>query len=1084
MPPVVHDLASGDLFQTILDGAPSAALDEAFPFFGLDAPAMPLPGPDFIRAAEMHGENPPVTIAGTGRSKHVVYCSPMLHYLYRRALYDEAFRLSVMVKNYPVIAPFLPGHLYPDDTRNFNGGPRENTRIMVIGKHPGQEELATLRNFSGPTSEELYRALSDNGLGPDDLHDWYLTNLVKFPQLDRQSDTLPKAWIQDCLPILHEEIRLCRPDYILCLGSHASKALLGNWAAVSNMAGRVERIAVPISGGYDDIRYHEIKVMASTHPAAVYRRTELYEPFKDQLALFLRLTNGVDIGGEEKDVNHQIIYHERDLRKYVDMVRADPSRWLISVDCEWHGRSPVEPGAFLRTVQISTQHGEGICIVLHYQGGYPAFKPARSRAIEQLKRLLLRDPDAGYYPRVGGHLLRRDLVWLLSVGIDCRKEFAAPDTHMKMRTEGGWDSTLAYHATNEAASFRLSDMSARLTKAPRYDTGVDNWKEAYCKRYGLKAKELEGYGMCPDWLLLPYGAYDADVARRCYLRCADAGGYLDSDWFDNPSWYPYWVAHRASLGFLEMEMTGITMDMDRVAKLSANFSEVRDKLLNDFREKIHWPNFNPESNPQCAAFLFGGRFAYKKVGDQYVPIPPTGATICNFVPIKTTGRRPVDWQQVIKRNEEELWSPSTDKETLGILGHGDDYVHKLAMQLRDIKFVSQALKHVLRPPDVDTQGHHITDAAGKYVYSAGLASYVHADGKLHTRMSQLKETGRAASAAPPLQNLSKRREDDYARILGICGDDGGFAVEPACPYEHVLGRPYYLYPTRTILRASPDHVLVEADLVGAELAVLAWFAGDPVMIDHVERGKLPESDPNHYDIHGQMAVDAFHLDCPPTKTGLKKAGKKGLRVAAKNVNFGIPYGRQALAIARQCREEGVVISVEDTQRLIDMYFEKYAKTIRFIRECQSRVEDPQWLVTAFLRRRRFIRAFDKKVLGEQQRQGQNFPIQGTVADAISRAIDQLWQYREEHAIPFKFLLQIHDAILFEVPIPYLRPFVKEVLPECMIDRVPIWPCRLNGEPIPVDKPYYFGIDTNVQINWGEDIKEAQASALGIALDLI
>ena len=332
-----------------------------------------------------------------------------------------------------------------------------------------------------------------------------------------------------------------------------------------------------------------------------------------------------------------------------------------------------------------------------------------------------------------------------------------------------------------------------------------------------------------------------------------------------------------------------------------------------------------------------------------------------------------------------------------------------------------------------------------------------------------------------MQNLSKKREIDFMRILGGKGDDG--AVEG--DYAHILGQPFYLYPTRTILRASPGCVLVESDLQGAELAMLAWMAKDPVMIDHVERGKLPENDPNHYDIHSQMAVDAFNLDCPATKTGLKKSGRKGPRVAAKNVNFGIPYGRQALAISRQCREEGVVISVGNTQKLIDMYFAKYTQTIRFIEECKRRVEDPQWLATMFLRRRRFVRAFDKTVLGDQERQAQNFPIQGGVADAISRMVDELWQYRLEHPeILFRFLLQIHDAILFEVPVACLTRFCREVLPECMVNRVPIWPRRLDGTRVDATEPYHFGIDMEVQLNWGEDIPEDVARQMGIDLALI
>jgi DNA polymerase I-like protein with 3'-5' exonuclease and polymerase domains len=411
------------------------------------------------------------------------------------------------------------------------------------------------------------------------------------------------------------------------------------------------------------------------------------------------------------------------------------------------------------------------------------------------------------------------------------------------------------------------------------------------------------------------------------------------------------------------------------------------------------------------------------------------------------------------------------------------------MQLRDIKFVAQVLKLALRPPNVGDDGVVVTDDDGNFTYDRGLASFVHHDGRVRTHLSQHKETGRASSYRPPLQNLSKRREDDYARILGVWDEIDGVRT-PRGDYTRLFP-PAYEHPVRTIFCASPGHVLVEVDYTGAELAVIAWLANDPVMIEHVQRNILPESHPDHYDIHSQTAVRAFNLDCEPTKKGLKNAGKKALRVAAKNVNFGIPYGRMAPAIARQCREEGAHVSVEETQRIIDLYFNTYRRTVEFLGHCRDRVSNERWLCTAWGRRRRFIQASDRMVVGEQERQAQNFPIQGTVADAVSRAVDNLYYYRLERPVPYRLLLQIHDAILFEVPIPHLREFIRgvdgrpSIVHECMVERVPVWPTYLDGtRRSDVDQPYKFGIGIDVQLNWGEDITEAQAANLGIPLDLI
>ncbi len=85
------------------------------------------------------------------------------------------------------------------------------------------------------------------------------------------------------------------------------------------------------------------------------------------------------------------------------------------------------------------------------------------------------------------------------------------------------------------------------------------------------------------------------------------------------------------------------------------------------------------------------------------------------------------------------------------------------------------------------------------------------------------------------------------------------------------------WPIRTIICASPGHLLVEADFAGAELLGMALMSGDPVMIAHAQRASLPENHPNYYDIHSNVTVLAFNLTCPPTKSGLTSAGKAHLR---------------------------------------------------------------------------------------------------------------------------------------------------------------------------------------------------------------
>lgn len=1087
---------SGDLFQAIRQGrALSDELEEQFPFYPMNSPGMPLPGENFLAAAYGLGDPEPTYEGATKAKRKLVTWGPNLEYLYRRALYDENFTLNVKIKSGWKVTKLVPGHLLGDETAGMAGGPQP-AKVMILGKMPGRDEEQAGRNMVGPTSQILFDALDELGIG-DERYQWYVDNLVRWPQLDDQSDSLPMAHKKDCDLLLQQTLRLVRPDYLLCLGSDAAKWMLGTSYGVQSMVGRCEHLTIPIHEPGEEPHYHTIQVMAATHPAAVHRTPELYPEFKDQLGLFVSLTNGAEIGRRETFINHRNIYKHRELKQIIDEIKADPDPWrrVIAVDGEWEGDHPGNPGSYLRTVQFSTKHGEGINVVLRHQGGEPAFKPSIGHAVQELNRLLKTNTVENYYPRVGGHFFRADLPWLIHEGVDVRDEYKCADTPELCRTSGGWETGLMYHAVNETASYRLTDMTVRLTQAPVYDTVLKKHINDYCAIHDIKKEDLEGFGFLPSWILHPephdpewgnnYAQYDADVTRRIAVRHLEDGGMLDGDWHGNSSWEPYWRSHRASLGVLEMEMAGIMIDKDRVDRLTTLFMYIKQTLLDSFRQAINWPGFNPESAPQCVAFLFGDAYSQKrdKQTGHRVSIRPPESLSLGLTPVKSTGKRSRLWSDIITRGETHAYTPSTDKEVLGILGHS----HPLAMQLRDLKFITQVLKGPLRPPRLAPNGMDWErDEDGHLIYDKGLAAVAQHDGKVHTHISQNKETGRGASSRPPLQNLSKRREGDYSRIMGTWKlNPTTGQMEPKGDYLHIFENPYYIAPIRTIFRASPGHVLVEADYTGAELAVIAWLANDQNMIEHVRRNILPESHPDHYDIHSQAAVATFQLPCAPTKKGLKDAGYAPLRVAAKNVNFGIPYGRSAEAIARQCKEEGVDVSIDDCQRMIDGYFVRYPGTAGFLQECRDRSQNQRWMAGSFGRMRRFISTRDRSVIGEQERQAQNFPIQNTVADAVWQATYNFVEFRRQNPeYHYRMLLQIHDALLFEVPIPELRPFLENVLHPCMIDQVPIWPRYLDNTPMNVETPYHFGIDHDVQVNWGEDIEEDLARELGIDLELV
>lgn len=1026
------------------------ALDnDLYPLVPFSAEGMPPAGPDFIAHAIQLGDDiDPELVA----KKKLRPETEKLVALYRCALYDPEFTLAVGVKSKKKQVPvkFLPGHIIGPDKRGaMIYGPRKKAQIMVVGKIPGRKDLEARNATVSAGIQILAESLAALGVTYDAWCSWYFTSACKFGFPSEDMTVAQASWFRDCALLLEQEIRLIEPDYILCLGAEATKCVMGTAGSVARLNGRVlVRPSFAADGSERDIA-----VVPVMHPAFVIRKPEIRDDFNAQLSKFVQLTT---TGVAAETVDHADIYTEQALTELVDSMINDPTpnANIIAVDCEWHGDNPTEPGSYLRTVQVSNRDGWARNIVLRHQGGAVAFYPNLDAARTQLNRLLKSTETR--HVRVGGHFLRADLPWLIDFGVDVREEYA-PAADPDDRTRGGWDTSLLYHAVHECARFALDDCSLRFTSAPTYWEALDQWKKDYRAKH---KKEVDGYGDCPGYILHPYGAYDADVTRRIMMKFYGTNGQdglIANDENGQDCWRPYWIAHSSSLAFLEMEMTGLVLDRDRADKLMVLFLNAQNKTLAELRRALNWPEFNPKSQPQLAVALFGRQFGRKYTNP---PNVPDDAQLLDMEPIKTTGKRPTLWGDLTD-DARKAATPSTDRESLGILGHRNP----VAAKIRDYKFLSQVLQSTLRRPALDDDGEFEKDDTGNFVYNKGLVGSAHADGRVRTHFFQTKETGRASSARPPLQNLSSRREDDYRRILGEM-------------YQH---------PVRTILRVPDGYVGIETDYTGAELAVLAWLAQDYNMIEHVRRNILPPEHPDHYDIHAQQAVKAFNLtDIPPTKEGLVAAGKKGLRVAAKNVNFGIPYGRGAEAIARQCKEEGVSVTPKECQAMIDAYFNSYPGTADFLAECRHRSQNERFIIGPYGRIRRFHPIIsdshsDRAARGEQERQAQNFPIQGGVADAVSIALSNFYQYRREHPeLTYKIVMQIHDAIVLMVPYDQAERVYKEVIPRCMLDGVPFYPRRLDGRPIPDAGPYHFGIDCDVFVHWGEKLTPAEAETYGLS----
>ena len=81
-------------------------------------------------------------------------------------------------------------------------------------------------------------------------------------------------------------------------------------------------------------------------------------------------------------------------------------------------------------------------------------------------------------------------------------------------------------------------------------------------------------------------------------------------------------------------------------------------------------------------------------------------------------------------------------------------------------------------------------------------------------------------------------------------------------------------------------------------------------------------------------------------------------------------------------------------------------------------------------------------------------------------------------LDYRIALQIHDSIMLLVPVQHVPEVIDVILPECMSNAIPIYPCHLDGEPNG-DGPYYLGIDAEISTHWGEPMLPDECEKLGV-----
>jgi DNA polymerase I len=262
----------------------------------------------------------------------------------------------------------------------------------------------------------------------------------------------------------------------------------------------------------------------------------------------------------------------------------------------------------------------------------------------------------------------------------------------------------------------------------------------------------------------------------------------------------------------------------------------------------------------------------------------------------------------------------------------------------------------------------------KSTYTDALVTQINPDtGRVHTSYAMaIANTGRLSSTDPNLQNIPIRTEEGRKIRHAFVADKG--------------------------------MKLLSLDYSQIELRLLAHVADIAALKDAFREG---------IDIHALTASQVFN---EPVKGMSAETRRK-----AKAINFGIIYGISPFGLARQL---GIVQA--EARAYIQAYFERYPGIRDYMESMKSFCRKHGYVETVFGRRIHLPGIVDKNPARRSfaERQAINAPLQGAAADIIKRAMIRVPVAMT--GLKGRMLLQVHDELLFEVPVGEVEKTTKAV----------------------------------------------------------
>jgi DNA polymerase-1 len=261
-----------------------------------------------------------------------------------------------------------------------------------------------------------------------------------------------------------------------------------------------------------------------------------------------------------------------------------------------------------------------------------------------------------------------------------------------------------------------------------------------------------------------------------------------------------------------------------------------------------------------------------------------------------------------------------------------------------------------------------------------LLKAVEDDQKIHTTYVQTgTSTGRLSSENPNLQNIPIRNPRGAQIRDSFVASEG---------FESIL----------------------TADYSQIEMRIMAHLSEDPGLIEAFNAGE---------DLHRFVGSRIFGV--APDEVSAE------MRAQVKAMSYGLVYGLSEYGLAKQ-----LGLSNADAKQLMKDYFERFGGVRRYLAKVVEDAKAVGFTTTLHGRRRPFddLNSSIFQVRENARRAALNAPIQGTAADIMKLAMNQVQSAIELGGLRSRMLLQVHDELVFEV-----FPGEVDALQKLVLDRM-------------------------------------------------